>query len=45
MQSCKQRGIFFTIKGFASTTVREVCQAAGVTAPALYYYFGSKEGL
>ena len=35
----------FTSKGFASTTVREVCQAASVTAPALYYHFGSKEGL
>lgn len=35
----------FTSKGFASTTVRQVCQAAGVTAPVLYYHFGSKEGL
>ena len=35
----------FTTKGFAATTVREVCRAAGVTPPALYYHFGSKEGL
>jgi len=35
----------FTSKGFASTAVREICQEAGVTAPVLYYHFGSKEGL
>ena len=35
----------FTSKGFASTTVREICREAGVTAPVLYYHFGSKEGL
>lgn len=35
----------FTTKGFANTAVREICQEAGVTAPVLYYYFGSKEGL
>jgi len=35
----------FTTKGFASTAVREICQEAGVTAPVLYYHFGSKEGL
>ena len=35
----------FTTKGFASTTVREICQEAGVTAPVLYYHFGNKEGL
>jgi AcrR family transcriptional regulator len=36
---------FFTSKGFSGTSVREVCEAAGVTAPVLYYHFGSKEGL
>jgi AcrR family transcriptional regulator len=36
---------FFTSKGFSGTSVREVCQAAGVTAPVLYYHFDSKEGL
>lgn len=35
----------FTSKGFANTTVREICREAGVTAPVLYYHFGSKEGL
>jgi TetR/AcrR family transcriptional regulator len=35
----------FTSKGFASTTVREICREAGVTAPVLYYHFGNKEGL
>lgn len=35
----------FTINGFASTTVREICQQAGVTAPVIYYHFGNKEGL
>jgi TetR/AcrR family transcriptional regulator len=32
-------------KGYASTTVREIVEAAGVTKPVLYYYFGSKEGI
>ena len=35
----------FTRKGYASTTVREIVEAAGVTKPVLYYYFGSKEGI
>jgi AcrR family transcriptional regulator len=35
----------FTSKGFSSTTVREICQAADVTAPVVYYHFGNKEGL
>ena len=35
----------FTRRGYASATVRELCQAAGVTKPVLYYYFKSKEGL
>ncbi|NTU59612.1 MAG: TetR/AcrR family transcriptional regulator [Deltaproteobacteria bacterium] len=35
----------FTRKGYAATTVREIVSAAGVTAPVLYYYFESKEGL
>jgi len=35
----------FTKKGYAATTVRELVEAAGVTRPVLYYYFGSKEGL
>jgi TetR/AcrR family transcriptional regulator len=35
----------FDEKGFPSTTVREIVDAAGVTKPVLYYYFGSKEGI
>ena len=35
----------FTQQGYAATSVREICLAAGVTKPVLYYYFKSKEGL
>ncbi len=35
----------FTQRGYAATSVREVCLAAGVTKPVLYYYFKSKEGI
>lgn len=35
----------FARKGYAATTVREIVQAAGVTKPALYYYFQNKEGI
>lgn len=35
----------FAQKGYGSTTVREILDVAGITAPSLYYYFGSKEGL
>jgi AcrR family transcriptional regulator len=35
----------FTTKGYAATTVREIVEAAGVTKPVLYYYYGSKEGI
>lgn len=35
----------FTRRGYAASTVREICQSAGVTKPVLYYYFKSKEGL
>jgi AcrR family transcriptional regulator len=35
----------FSQKGFASTSVREICETVGITAPALYYHFGNKEGL
>ena len=35
----------FAEKGYASTSVREIVEQAGVTKPALYYYFKSKEGL
>ena len=35
----------FARKGYAATNVREIVQAAGVTKPALYYYFKNKEGI
>lgn len=35
----------FAQKGYAATTVRQIVDAAGTTAPSLYYYFGNKEGL
>ncbi|MEN6441510.1 MAG: TetR/AcrR family transcriptional regulator [Syntrophobacter sp.] len=35
----------FSIKGYNGTAVREIVEAAGVTKPALYYYFSNKEDL
>ena len=35
----------FANRGYAATTVREIVERAGVTKPALYYYFRSKEGI
>jgi TetR/AcrR family transcriptional regulator len=35
----------FNDRGYAASSVREIVQAAGVTKPVLYYYFGNKEGL
>ena len=35
----------FARKGYAATTVREIVDTVGITAPSLYYYFKSKEGL
>jgi TetR/AcrR family transcriptional regulator len=35
----------FTHKGFANTSVRQICEDAEVTAPVIYYYFGSKDGV
>ena len=35
----------FDQKGYATTTVREIVESAGVTKPVLYYHFGSKEGI
>jgi len=35
----------FARKGYASASVREIAEIARVTKPALYYHFGSKEGL
>jgi len=35
----------FAEKGYAGCSIREICQAAGVTKPVLYYHFQSKENL
>jgi AcrR family transcriptional regulator len=35
----------FAARGYDAVSVREIVQAAGVTKPALYYHFGSKEGV
>jgi AcrR family transcriptional regulator len=35
----------FDRKGYAATAVREIVAAAGLSKPALYYHFGSKEGI
>ncbi len=35
----------FSTRGYAATSIREVVEAAGVTKPALYYHFQSKEGI
>lgn len=35
----------FAAKGYDATPVRSIVEAAGVTKPALYYHYKSKEGL
>lgn len=35
----------FDRKGYAAASVREIVEGAGVSKPALYYHFGSKEGV
>ncbi len=35
----------FNEKGYAATSVREICERAGVTKPVLYYHYRSKEGV
>jgi TetR/AcrR family transcriptional regulator len=35
----------FASKGYAATSVRDIVNAAGVTAPTLYHHFGNKEGI
>jgi len=35
----------FSSRGYESVGVQEIVDAAGITKPTLYYYFGSKEGL
>mgnify|MGYP002631123096 CR=1 FL=1 len=35
----------FAEKGFDSVSVREICEAAGVSKPVVYYHFDSRDGL
>jgi AcrR family transcriptional regulator len=35
----------FTQRGFPNVAVRDICKAADVTPPTLYYYFKNKEAL
>ena len=35
----------FSTKGYEGVSVTELTEAASITKPTLYYYFGSKEGL
>ena len=35
----------FSSKGYDATSVREICEAACITKPTLYYFYGSKEGV
>ena len=35
----------FYQKGYDAVGIQEICQAAGITKPTLYHYFGSKYGL
>ena len=35
----------FSAKGYEGVSVSELTEAAGITKPSLYYYFGSKEGV
>lgn len=35
----------FYSKGYDAVGIQEICQAAGVTKPTMYHYFGSKHGL
>lgn len=44
-QVLKAAARLFAERGFDAISVREIVEAAGVTKPALYYHFGSKEGV
>ena len=35
----------FAVKGYDATAVREICEAAGITKPTLYHFYGSKDGV
>lgn len=35
----------FSERGFANVSIRDICEAAGVSPPTVYYYFGNKDRL
>src|SRR5262245_24559477 len=35
----------FAVKGYDATSVREICEAADITKPTLYHFYGSKDGV
>lgn len=35
----------FSSKGYEAASVREICEASGLTKPTLYHFYGSKEGV
>lgn len=35
----------FTARGYDAVGIQEICEAAEITKPTLYHYFGSKHGL
>jgi AcrR family transcriptional regulator len=35
----------FSEKGYEATSIREICNKAGITRPTLYYFYQSKEGV
>ncbi len=35
----------FALRGYDAVGVQEIAEAAGITKPTLYHYFGSKQGL
>ena len=35
----------FATSGYDATSVRAICEAAGITKPTLYHFYGSKEGV
>src|SRR5688572_16206967 len=35
----------FAVRGYDATSVREICEAAGITKPTLYHFYKSKDGV